>query len=303
MEFIKSGTSIDFIGKRKIAFACSLALIIISVASIVWHKGLNYGIDFAGGTLVQIKFQKEPSADAIRSTFKSIGLENSIIQAFGENEVVIRTAESSSDPKGLSGKIEDALTAVYGKETFEIRRVEVVGPKVGSDLTRKAILAIVFSWIGMLIYIAWRFEFRYAVGGILALIHDIIITVGIFSLLNKEFDLTIVAALLTIIGYSINDTIVVYDRIRENVRKNIKQSLADTINASINQTLSRTILTSFTVFLVVAVLFFFGGAVIHDFAFALLVGVVVGTYSSIFVASPIVLAFEKIKPSGIKRNK
>jgi preprotein translocase subunit SecF len=303
MEFIKSGTNFDFVGRMKIALACSLAVIVIGVASIVWHGGLNYGIDFAGGTLVQIKFQKEPSADAIRSAFTSIGLENSIIQSFGTSEVVIRTAESSSDQRGLSGKIEDALTAVYGKDSFEIRRVEVVGPKVGSDLTRKAILAIVFSWIGMLIYIAWRFEFRYAVGGILALVHDVIITVGVFSLLNKEFDLTIVAALLTIIGYSINDTIVVYDRIRENVRKNVKQSLADTINASINQTLSRTILTSFTVFLVVVVLFFFGGAVIHDFAFALLVGVVVGTYSSIFIASPIVLAFEKIKPSRLKRSK
>jgi preprotein translocase subunit SecF len=303
MELIKSGTNFDFVGRMKIALACSLTVILIGLASIVWHGGLNYGIDFAGGTLVQVKFQQEPSADEIRSAFKSVGLENSIIQSFGTGEVIVRTAELSSDQRGLSGKIEDALAAVYGKDTFEIRRVEVVGPKVGSDLTRKAILAIVFSWIGMLIYIAWRFEFRYAVGGILALVHDVIITIGVFSLLNKEFDLTIVAALLTIIGYSINDTIVVYDRIRENVRKNVKQSLADTINASINQTLSRTILTSFTVFLVVVVLFFFGGAVIHDFAFALLVGVVVGTYSSIFIASPIVLAFEKIKPSGLKRSK
>jgi preprotein translocase subunit SecF len=303
MELIKSGTNFDFVGRMKIALACSLTVILIGLASIVWHGGLNYGIDFAGGTLVQVKFQQEPSADEIRSAFKSVGLENSIIQSFGTGEVIVRTAELSSDQRGLSGKIEDALAAVYGKDTFEIRRVEVVGPKVGSDLTRKAILAIVFSWIGMLIYIAWRFEFRYAVGGILALVHDVIITIGVFSLLNKEFDLTIVAALLTIIGYSINYTIVVYDRIRENVRKNVKQSLADTINASINQTLSRTILTSFTVFLVVVVLFFFGGAVIHDFAFALLVGVVVGTYSSIFIASPIVLAFEKIKPSGLKRNK
>jgi preprotein translocase subunit SecF len=197
----------------------------------------------------------------------------------------------------------DALTAVYGKDSFEIRRVEVVGPKVGSDLTKKAILAIVFSWIGMLIYIAVRFEFRYAVGGILALVHDVLITVGVFSLLNKEFDLQIVAALLTIIGYSINDTIVIYDRIRENVRKNVRQSLRDTINLSVNQTLSRTILTSFTVLIVVLVLFFFGGAVIHDFSFALLIGVVVGSYSTIFIASPIVLTLEKVKPSRIKRNK
>jgi preprotein translocase subunit SecF len=303
IEFIKSGTNFDFVGKMKIAVGCSLALIIIGLASIVWHGGLNYGIDFAGGTLVQIKFQKDLPADAIRSAFKSVGLENSIIQSFGTNEVVIRTTELPTDQKGLSGKIEEALGSAYGKDSFEIRRVESVGPKVGSDLTRKAILAIAFSWVGMLIYIAWRFEFRYAVGGILALIHDVLITVGVFSLLNKEFDLTIVAALLTIIGYSINDTIVVYDRIRENVRKNVRQSLADTINASINQTLSRTILTAFTVFLVVVALFFFGGSVIHDFAFALIVGVVVGTYSSIFIASPIVLTFEKIKPSRIKRNK
>ena len=303
MEFIKSETNFDFVGKMKIAIACSLAVIIIGLASIVWHGGLNYGIDFAGGTLVQIKFQKEPSADAIRSAFKPIGLENSIIQSFGANETVIRTAELSSDPKGLSGKIEEALTAALGKDTFEIRRVEVVGPKVGSDLTKKAILAIVFSWVGMLIYIAWRFEFRYAVGGILALIHDVLITVGAFSLLNKEFDLQIVAALLTIIGYSINDTIVIYDRIRENVRKNVKKSLRDTINLSVNQTLSRTILTSLTVLLVVVILFFFGGAVIHDFAFALLIGVVVGSYSTIFIASPIVLSLERIKPSGVKRSR
>jgi preprotein translocase subunit SecF len=203
----------------------------------------------------------------------------------------------------LSQKIRESLAQSLGEGAFEVRRVEVVGPKVGKDLTRKAILAIVFSWIGMLVYIAWRFEFRYAVGGILALVHDTIITIGAMSLLNKEFDLTIVAALLTIIGYSINDTIVVFDRIRENVRKNIKQPLAEVINGSINQTLSRTILTSLTVFLVLLALFFLGGPVIHDFSFALLVGVVVGTYSSVFIASAIVLAWERIKPSTIKRKR
>jgi preprotein translocase subunit SecF len=303
MELIKSGSNINFVGKMKTAFLVSVIMIVISVASVILHGGLNYGIDFAGGTLVQIKFQTEPPIDSVRNAFKTIGLESSIIQSFGSNEVVVRTAESSSDSKGLSGKIDDALMAAFGKGSYEIRRVEVVGPKVGKDLTRKGLLAIVFSWVGMLIYIAWRFEFRYAVGGILALVHDVIITVGIFSILNKEFDLTIVAALLTIIGYSINDTIVVFDRIRENTRKNIKQPLGDTINASINQTLSRTILTALTVFLVVVVLFFFGGAVIHDFAFALLVGVIIGTYSSIFIASPIVLVWENIRPSNIKRKK
>lgn len=290
-------------GKMKIAFACSLLMIIISIVSVIWHGGLNLGIDFSGGTLIQIKFKKEPPTENLRDVFKSVGLGNSIIQQFGTNDVVIRTVSLSSNLNDLSQKIEDALSKAYGQGTFEIQRVEVVGPKVGSDLRNKAIMALVFSWIGMLIYIAWRFEFRHAVGGILALVHDVAITVGVFSLLNKEFTLTIVAALLTIVGYSINDTIVVFDRIRENARKHLKQELRDTINASINQTLSRTILTSLTVFIVVAILFIFGGEVIHDFAFALLVGVVVGTYSSIFIASSIVLAWENIRPSRVKRKK
>jgi preprotein translocase subunit SecF len=179
----------------------------------------------------------------------------------------------------------------------------MVGPKVGKDLTRKAILAIIFSWIGILIYVGVRFEFRYALGGIVALVHDVLVTVTFLSLFNKEFDLNIVAALLTIIGYSINDTIVIFDRIRENARKNTRQSLNDVINVSVNQTLSRTILTSLTVFMVLVVLFFFGGAVIHDFTFALLVGTVAGVYSTVFIASPIVLLFEKIKPTELKRKK
>ncbi len=205
--------------------------------------------------------------------------------------------------KELQAKVEQAMTGQFGAGQYEIRRIEFVGPKVGKDLTQKAILAIIFSWIGMLIYIAWRFEFRYGLGGIIALVHDTIITIGALSLLNKEFTLTIVAALLTIIGYSINDTIVVFDRIRENRKKDIKRSLGDIINASVNETLSRTILTSFTVFLVLLALFFLGGPVIHDFAFALLVGVVIGTYSSIFIASPIVLVFENLQISKGKRKK
>ena len=305
MELIKPGTNINFVGKMKFAFGCSLLMIIISIVSVIWQGGLNLGIDFSGGTLIQIKFhQKEPPIENLRKVFRSVGLENSIIQQFGTDEVVVRTTSISSDLlRDISRRLEDALDRAYGKGASLVQRVEVVGPKVGSDLRNKAIMALVFSWLGMLIYIAWRFEFRYAVGGILALIHDVTITVGMFSLLNKEFTLTIVAALLTIVGYSINDTIVIFDRIRENVRKNIKQSLRDTINASINQTLGRTILISFTVFVVVAILFFFGGAVIHDFAFALLVGVVVGTYSTIFIASPIVLAWENIKPSWMRRKK
>jgi len=304
MELVKPGTKINFVGKMKVAFGCSLLMIIISIVSVIWHGGLNLGIDFSGGTLIQIKFQKEPPIKSIRSVFTSLGLENSIIQQFGSDEVVVRTTGISSDLlKDISLRLEDALDRAYGKGASLVQRVEVVGPKVGSDLRNKAILALVFSWLGMLIYIAWRFEFRYAVGGIFALVHDVTITVGALSLLDKEFTLTIVAALLTIVGYSINDTIVIFDRIRENVRKNIKQSLRDTINASINQTLGRTILTSLTVFIVVAILFFFGGVVIHDFAFALLVGLVTGTYSTVFIASPIVLAWENIKPSKIRRKR
>ena len=303
MEFIKPDIHFDFVGKMKMAFGISLAMIIISLTSIVWHGGLNYCIDFAGGTLVQVKFNIPFTIDKIREAFRPLGLQNSIIQQYGPQEIVVRIAESASDLKGLSGKVEESLSRTFGEKAIEMRRVEMVGPKVGKDLTKKALLAIMFSWIGMLIYIAWRFEFRYAVGGILALVHDTIITIGAFSLLNKEFDLTIVAALLTIIGYSINDTIVVFDRIRENSRKNIKQPLAEVINDSINQTLSRTILTSFTVFVVLVALFFFGGPVIHDFAFALIVGVLVGTYSSIFIASPIVLAWENWKPSKMRRKK
>jgi len=303
MEIIKSETHYNFVAMMKMAVTASIVYILIGIGSMFWHGGLNFGIDFAGGTLIQIRFGGETSVDKLRQVFKSIGLENSIIQQFGPKEMVVRTAATNVDLKGLSGQVENALRATYGQGAYEIRRVESVGPKVGRDLTRKALLAITFSWIGILVYVGFRFEFRYALGGIIALIHDILVTVGTLSLLNKEFDLNIVAALLTIIGYSINDTIVIFDRIRENTRKNMRMSLMDVINLSVNQTLSRTILTSFTVLMVLLVLFFFGGGVIHDFAFTLLVGCIAGVYSTVFIASPIVLVFEKIRPSGMKRKK
>ncbi|MCE5280469.1 MAG: protein translocase subunit SecF [Deltaproteobacteria bacterium] len=302
MEIIKTSTNFNFVGWMKSAVMLSVAIIVLGIASLIWHGGPNYGIDFAGGSLIQIKFKAEPNADKIRAALKPMGFEGSIIQQFGPNEVIVRTAESGADPKGLTARIEEAMTAAFGKEAYEVRRIEVVGPKVGADLTRKAILAIVFSWIGILIYVGVRFEFRYALGGIIALVHDVMITITFLSLFDKEFDLNIVAALLTIIGYSINDTIVIFDRIRENARKNIKMSLNEIINLSVNQTLSRTILTSFTVLMVLLVLFFFGGAVIHDFTFALLVGTVAGIYSTVFIASPIVLLFERIHPAGLKRK-
>lgn len=301
MEFIKPGTNFDFVGKMKYAIGVSLALIIISILSIVWHGGLNFGIDFAGGTIIQLKFSKTTPADAIRKAFLSISVEDAIIQEIGQNEVIVRTNQPMT--KELQEKVASAMDQSFGAGQFEIRRVEFVGPKVGKDLTTKAILAIIFAWIGMLVYIAWRFEFRYGLGAIIALIHDTIIVIGALSLLNKEFTLVIVAALLTVIGYSINDSIVVFDRIRENRKKDLKRSLADIINSSVNETLSRTILTSLTVIIVLVVLFFLGGPVIHDFAFALLVGLIVGTYSSIFIASPIVLLFENIHLSSKKGKK
>ncbi len=303
MEIIKAETRFNFVRMMKPAVFLSIAVIIIGVASLIWHGGPNYGIDFAGGTLIQIKFQQETHADKIRAAFKTIGFEGSIIQDYGPNEVIVRTPDSGTDAKGLTSRVDEALSTAFGKGTYEVRRIEMVGPKVGKDLTRKALLAIIFSWIGILVYVGVRFEFRYALGGIVALVHDILITIAFLSVFGKEFDLNIVAALLTIIGFSINDTIVIFDRIRENARKNIRQTLNEVINASVNQTLSRTILTSLTVLMVLLVLFFFGGAVIHDFTFALLVGTIAGVYSTVFIASPIVLMFEKIKPTGLKGKK
>ncbi len=306
MEIIRPGINIDLIGKMKIAAAASLLLVIISILSLILHGGPNLGIDFAGGTLVQIKFSQETSADRIRDSLKTIDLGNSVIQRFGyrdNNEFLIKTEKSSSALKGLSNKIEEALNSSYNNGDFEIRRVEVVGPKVGKDLREKGMLAMLYAVIGILIYVTWRFELRYAVGAVIALLHDVLITVGIFSLLGKEFTLPIIAALLTIIGYSLNDTIVVFDRIRENIKGTRKQPLKDIVNSSINQVMSRTVLTSFTTLLVVLALFIFGGAVIHDFAFALLIGVLIGTYSSIFIASPTILVWESVSPSKEKRGK
>ena len=301
MEFVKPGINVDFVGRLKYAVIFSLVVTLIILVSLAL-KGLNYGIDFAGGTLVQIKFHKTIPTDDIRVILNKIGIDDSVIQPFGTDEIVIRTAKTSSEMKGFSSLIEDSLNSTYGKDAFQVQRIESVGPKVGKDLTRKAILAVVFSWIGMLIYIALRFELPHAVGGIVGVIHDVIVVLGIFSIFRIEFTLTIVAALLTIIGYSIHDTIVLFDRVRENIRKDTKKTLRTIVNDSINQTLSRTILTSLTVVIVVAALYVFGGSVIHDFAFALLIGVIFGTYSSVFIAAPVVLAWNKFKPLSKKKK-
>jgi preprotein translocase subunit SecF len=340
MQFVKPDINIDFVGKRKIAFSVSLAMIIISIASLVIHGGPKYGIDFAGGTLVQVKFNEPVTLKNIKSGLAAIDLGKSSVQGFGEqseNEYLIRTDRSVMTSGGFDLKIQQALESSTGKGVT-VRRVEMVGPQVGKDLREKALFAMFYSLLFIAIYISGRFELKwllsgviagvlmgavyflsifnvsipyliaaallvslalywflglkYAMGATVALIHDVTITVGIFSIFNKEFTLPIIAALLTIIGYSLNDTIIVFDRIRENLRKYHKNPLEVIINRSVNETLSRTILTSMTTLVVVVALFVLGGGIIHDFAFALLVGIVVGTYSSIYVASPILLAWQ-----------
>jgi preprotein translocase subunit SecF len=307
MELIKPGININFIGRMKMFFFISIILTVASILFLVLRGGPNLGIDFAGGTSLQIKFNQATTIDKIRQTLDSINLgKNSIIQQVGskgDNEFLLRTEVTTSDLKGLTDKIEETLSATYGKGAIEIRKTEVVGPKAGKDLSRKGFLALCFSFIGMLIYISWRYEFRFALGGILALIHDVIVTVGVFTLMGKEFTLTVIAALLTIVGFSINDTVVVFDRIRENIKKSTKGSLGEIMNASINQTLSRTILTSLTVVLVLLALLFFGGEVLRDFTITLLIGVVFGTYSSVFIASPLVLIWENYRPTLKKKKK
>jgi preprotein translocase subunit SecF len=286
MQLFKHETRFDFMGKIKVAMIISGIVILVGLGSIVFSGGLKYGIDFAGGTLVQLQFKSPPDIEVIRDGLKTIGLGESTIQEFGsKKDILIRVERSEEKLEAVGAMVKRSLSGKFNSDEIIVERVEMVGPKVGRDLREKALLSILYAIIGIVIYISWRFEFQYAIAAIIALIHDVLVTMGAFSILDKEFTLVIVAAFLTIIGYSLNDTIVVFDRIRENLRRKGKLSLSEIINSSINQTLSRTLLTSGTTLLVVLALFFFGGEIIHDFSFALLVGVFVGTYSSIFIAS------------------
>ena len=296
MEILKSDISIDFVGKKRWAMFLSFFIIIIGLILFIVKGGLKLGIDFSGGTLIQLQFKEEVSIDKIRASFRQLGMGSSSIQQFGSDRDILINAERFSEAlEDLNTTVKNQLEKDFAPESFEVVRVEMVGPKVGRDLREKAILSIFYALIGIIIYISWRFEFRFAVAAIIALIHDILVTTAFFLLFDKEFSLPIIAAFLTIIGYSLNDTIVVFDRIRENLRKIRKKNFEHVINFSINQTLSRTILTSLTTLIVVLALFFLGGEVIHDFSFALMIGVFVGTYSSIFIASPVLLVWEKQK--------
>jgi preprotein translocase subunit SecF len=297
MQIIRPDININFVGRRRIAAIVSVVLILIGMTSLVVRGGPNYGIDFAGGTVVQVIFTEPTRAADIRTALDPLNLRGVAVQQFGDeaNEYLIRVQETSDELEGLSRNIALALQASYGEAGVEVRRSEMVGPQVGRDLREKGFLAVLYAMIGILVYITWRFEFRFAVGAIIALAHDVLITLGVFSLTGREIDLPIIAAFLAIIGYSLNDTIIVYDRIRENLGKYPREAFATVVNRSINETLSRTILTSGTTLMVVLALFIFGGGVIHNFAFALLVGILVGTYSSIFVASPVLIFWENRK--------
>jgi preprotein translocase subunit SecF len=287
MRLLNESLNIDFLGKRNIAWIVSAILIVISIASLSM-RGLNLGIDFTGGTLVEVGYQQAAELEPIRAALKNASFEDAIVQHFGTaKDVLIRLpAENSVNAAELSNQVIDALEPTG---ELSMRRVEFVGPQVGEELRDDGGLAVLYALFGILIYVALRFEYRFSLGSVAALIHDVVITIGFFSVTQASFDLTVLAAVLAVIGYSLNDTIVVFDRIRENFRRMRKWTPEQVINGSINQTLSRTLVTSLTTLLVLLALFFIGGEVIHSFALALIVGVVVGTYSSIYIASSMLI--------------
>lgn len=347
MELIKPGINLNFVGMRYKAFLASVVVLLIGLAAF-YLKGLNMGVDFAGGTLLQVKFSQPTNPDAIREALKEEAA-NSTIQQVGSkenNEYLIRTDAMPSELQALSQKFDRDLAKAFGEGKATVLRVEMVGPKVGEDLRQKALKAMYYALLFIAIYISGRFEFKwvtsavmggvlmvgiyfmealqtnitylvvaalcvtlvlcwilklpYALGALVSLVHDILITIGIFIIFDKEFTIEVFAALLTLAGYSLNDTIIVYDRIRENRNKDRKQKFDVMVNDAINQTLSRTLLTSTCVLFVLLCLFFLGGAVIHDFTFAMLIGIITGTYSSVFVASPILIIYEDLTKKGLK---
>lgn len=279
-------TNIDFLGRRRIAMGVSIALIVLSIILLL-TRGLNFGIDFTGGTLVEVGYPDTVELDPIRQQLAAQGFERATVQFFGTSrDVLIRIPPRPDEPDqaALSNQVLRALQT-GGPSGVELRRVEFVGPAVGEELREQGGLAMIYALVGILIYIAVRFEWRFAVGSVLALVHDVLITLGFFALTQMEFDLAVLAAVLAVIGYSLNDTIVVYDRIRENFRLMRKEATEFVMNNAVNKTLARTIVTSMTTLLVLLALFLLGGAALNNFAIALIVGVIVGTYSSIFIAA------------------
>jgi len=278
----------DFVNNRRMAYIISTVIILVGLISIIF-QGFNYGIDFAGGTLLQIRFAKSVSTTEVRNVLNEFNLSQSTIQNLSENEFVIRTEKIDSEQrKEILSAFRENLAGL------DILRVESVGPVIGENLKKLALYALLFAFIGIILYITLRFEFKFSIISILALLHDCLIVLGIFSLLQKEITISIIAAVLTIIGYSLNNTIVILDRLRENIKFKTKEPFGNLINLSINQSLSRTINTALTTILPVLALYFFGGNILSDFALALFLGMIAGTYSSIFIASPLLLEWNKI---------
>jgi preprotein translocase subunit SecF len=284
MDIIKTDTSINFMGQRKIALSLSVLLMVLSVGSLV-VKGLDFGLDFTGGTLIEISYPSPPELSDVRSTLAVEGFSDFTVQTFGTaREIVVRipAAESQESGADLSTRVLDALSRA--DSGIDLRRVEFVGPQVGQELAEQGGLALLYALFGILIYVSFRFQWRFAVGAVAALIHDVVIVMGLISLFGMSFDLTVVAAILAVIGYSLNDTIVVYDRLRENFRVKRKGTAIELTNLSVNQMLGRTLMTSLTTLAVLVALFYFGGEIIHAFAYTLIMGILVGTYSSIYIA-------------------
>ena len=289
MKFLNRKTNIDFMSRRNIALIFSVVMIVASITSLAF-RGLNFGLDFTGGTLIEVGFATAPNTAEVRENLLDAGFD-AVVQTYGAaTDIVVRIqpTEVEEISAELSTRVLAALSQGSGGE-IEMRRVEFVGPQVGDELKEQGILAVIYAMVGVFLYVMFRFQWRFSVGAVAALFHDIIISMGVISFVQIEFDLTVVAAILAVVGYSLNDTIVLFDRIRENFPRYRKRSPVEVVNTSINEVLSRTIMTSTTTLIVLLALFFFGGEIIHGFAFTLIVGVLIGTYSSIYVASTALL--------------
>ena len=293
MEFIGK-TKIDFIGKRKISFIISAVISVvgfIAIAQIVLGTA-NLGTDFTGGTVLQLKFAKQMEMQAARQALSRNGITADLQQVSGGNQLLIKVGKTNLALGKVAGAVEEVFRKEFPSNSFTVESSSEIGPSIGDKLRKDTLIAVLISMVGIILYIAWRFDFKFGVAAAIATFHDVLAILAVFFVLNKEVNLLLITAVLTIAGYSLTDTVVVFDRIRENLHKNMKDSLPTIFNFSINEVLSRTIITALTTFLAALSLFLFGGEVIHDFAFALVVGILVGTYSSVFVASPLVVVWE-----------
>ena len=293
MRLLKDKTNIDFMGQRRLTTVLSIVLVLVSIVSLLPAvRGLNLGLDFTGGTLVEVEYPQAADVPSIRAELTAAGFDDAVVQTFGSvRDIAIRLPASEQDNASISNDVVDAL----GLSNEQVKRVDFVGPKIGDELANKGGAAVIAALVAILFYIIVRFQWKFSVGAVLALTHDVLITLGVFSIFQLEFDLNVLAALLAVLGYSLNDTIVVYDRIRENFRSLRVSEPIEVFNISINQMLTRTLMTSLTTMLVLLALYFLGGQIIHGFAIALIVGVLVGTYSSIYVAATALIALKVTK--------